>query len=89
MIDFSRLKTPFPYITMIAQSIFLDFLAGECRKSSAFSLEMGAMAKELVTDPVSGRIAGLVYRQDGVLRQIRADLVVACDGRASRLRREA
>ncbi len=89
LIDFSRLKTPFPYITMIAQSIFLDFLAGECRKSSAFRLEMGAMAKELVTDPVSGRIAGLVYRQDGVLRQIRADLVVACDGRASRLRREA
>src|SRR5262245_28130459 len=39
---FHRLKTRFPYIMILPQSKFLDFLAEEARRYPAFRLELGA-----------------------------------------------
>ena len=88
LVDFSCLKTEFPFVTMMAQSVFLDFMARESQTFPSFHIEMGASARELVRDE-SGRIVGLSYRKCGELAEVRTVLVVACDGRGSRLRKEA
>ncbi len=89
LVDFSWLKTKFPYVTMMAQSLFLDHLAGEARAFPATAIEMGANARELLRDEGSQRIRGVRYRQDGQWTDVRCKLVVACDGRGSHLRKEA
>src|SRR5262249_13810605 len=46
--DLSRLRTKFPYITMMPQARFLDFLAGELRKMPNVQLIMGAAVNGLL-----------------------------------------
>jgi 2-polyprenyl-6-methoxyphenol hydroxylase-like FAD-dependent oxidoreductase len=89
LIDFTWLKTDFPYVTMMAQSLFLDFLAQEAATFPSFQIIMDASVRELITDENTGRVTGLRYRKDGQLTDVQAGLVVACDGRASHLRKEA
>ena len=48
--DLSRLKTKFPYITMMPQARFLDFLAGELDKMPSVRLIMGAAVHGLLWD---------------------------------------
>ena len=50
MADFSRLRTKFPYITMMPQARFLDFLAGELGKLPSVRLIMGAAVQGLLWD---------------------------------------
>ncbi|MEM7386083.1 MAG: FAD-dependent oxidoreductase [Verrucomicrobiota bacterium] len=88
LVDFRWLKTKFPFVTMMAQSMFLDFLAEEARSFPTFRLAMGASVRELMRNE-TGRVIGLRYRQAGGMHEIAAPLVVACDGRGSRLRKEA
>jgi 2-polyprenyl-6-methoxyphenol hydroxylase-like FAD-dependent oxidoreductase len=84
---FNRLPTRFPYIMMMPQAQFLDFLAGEATKYPHFKLVMGANAQELIEE--GSRIRGVSYRgRDGVY-EVRANLTVGCDGRFSRLRKRA
>ncbi|MGH9040405.1 MAG: FAD-dependent oxidoreductase [Acidimicrobiia bacterium] len=85
--DLRHLPTPCPFIAFIPQWDFLDFLAGSARQSPAFTLRMETEATGLVHE--RGRVVGVRGRgPDGEL-EVRADLVVACDGRNSVLRREA
>ena len=49
-LDFRRLSTRFPYIMLIPQEKFLDFLAEEARKYPHFRLVMGANVQRLVED---------------------------------------
>ncbi len=85
--DFRHLPTRCGFVAFIPQWDFLDFLAGEARRSPAFTLRMETEATGLVTD--AGRVVGVRARgPDGDL-EVRADLVVACDGRSSGLRRAA
>lgn len=88
LIDFRRLKTKFPFVTMMAQATLLDFLAKESSAFPSYQLEMNANARELIRE-ASGRVVGLRYRQDGEMTEVRAALTVACDGRGSHLRKEA
>lgn len=82
--DFSGLKAQCPFIAFMPQWEFLDFLANEGKKYPGFRLEMEARAAGLVEE--KGRIVGArVETRDG-LREVRADLVVAADGRHSILR---
>ncbi len=82
--DLSHLDTPAPFIAMMPQWEFLDFLHQEARAFSAFALEMEAEAVSLVEE--KGRISGAVLA-DG--RTIRArKLVIAADGRGSIIRRQ-
>ena len=76
--DLSYLRTPAPFIAMMPQWEFLDFLRDEAAAFPGFELEMNAeIASFLDRD---GRIAG-VRLTDG--RELSADLVIAADGRAS------
>jgi 2-polyprenyl-6-methoxyphenol hydroxylase-like FAD-dependent oxidoreductase len=46
--DLSRVRTKFPYITMMPQARFLDFLAGELEKMPSVRLIVGAGAQGLL-----------------------------------------
>lgn len=41
LIDFSRLKTRFPYITLMPQTRFLEFITAEAARFPGFELVMG------------------------------------------------
>lgn len=85
LVDLHRLKTDFPYIMMLPQSRFLDFLATEARRYSGFHLHLGANVQRLIEE--QGRVVGVRYRgDDSQWHEVRAPLVVACDGRFSKLR---
>jgi len=85
LVDLHRLKTPFPYIMMLPQSRFLDFLATEARRYHDFQLVLGANVQRLVEE--GQRVVGVRYRgDDSQWHEVRAPLVVGCDGRFSKLR---
>jgi 2-polyprenyl-6-methoxyphenol hydroxylase-like FAD-dependent oxidoreductase len=86
--DFRRLRVPYPYIAMVPQWDLLTLLAEAGREEPSFSLRMRTEMTHLIQD--AGRVGGVRYRtQDGSSGEIRADLVVACDGRGSVARRQA
>jgi 2-polyprenyl-6-methoxyphenol hydroxylase-like FAD-dependent oxidoreductase len=86
--EFRWLKTRFPYVTMIPQARFLEFITNESRRYPQFELIMDATVRELIRQ--DGQCAGVRYtRQDGTHGEVRALLTVATDGRFSRLRRLA
>src|SRR5687767_188998 len=73
--DFSRLPVRCPYIAMVPQWDFLDFLARHGRAYPGFSLLMQAEVTDLIED--AGRVVGVrATSQQGPL-EIAADLVVA------------
>ncbi|HYW19303.1 MAG TPA: FAD-dependent oxidoreductase [Nodularia sp. (in: cyanobacteria)] len=83
--DFSHLKTHYPYITMMPQVKFLEFITQEAEKYLNFHLVMGANVQELIEE--NGVIQGVRYRRGG-WREVRAVLTVGADGRHSRLRQQ-
>lgn len=83
--DLRRLKTKYPFVTVIAQARFLDFLTEEARNYPAFRLEMGAQVDELLVE--EGVVRGVRYRGQDGWYEVRADLTVGADGRFSRLRK--
>jgi 2-polyprenyl-6-methoxyphenol hydroxylase-like FAD-dependent oxidoreductase len=86
--DLKRLKTRFPYILMVPQVRFLDFITREAAKFPAFRLVMRANVRELVEE--NGVVRGVKYLgPDDAWHELRAPLTVAADGRFSRLRQLA
>src|SRR5262249_60863962 len=57
--DLTRLKTRFPYILMVPQSRFLEFITTEAAKYPSFRLVMGGAAKKLVEE--DGAVRGGQY----------------------------
>ena len=84
LVDTSHLPVRTPYIAMMPQWDFLDFLADRGREYPKFVLLMQAAATGLVEE--GGRVVGIEAKVDGVAREIRADLVVGADGRHSIVR---
>ena len=85
--DFSHLPTHAKFIAMTPQWEFLDFLAQSGRRFPEFQVLMSAEAVDLTE--ADGRITGVtVATRDGPLT-IKADVVVAADGRHSTLRDKA
>ena len=86
--DLKRLKTRFPYILMVPQAQFLDFITREAAKFPSFHLVMRANVRELVEE--AGTVRGVKYLgSDDAWHELRAPLTVAADGRFSRLRQLA
>jgi 2-polyprenyl-6-methoxyphenol hydroxylase-like FAD-dependent oxidoreductase len=85
--DFSRLPTRCRFIAMMPQWDFLDFLARHAKRYPSFQLEMRAEATGLIEE--GGRVAGLRAATEAGPLEVRADLVVAADGRSSVLRERA
>ena len=79
--DLSHLDTPAPFIAMMPQWDFLDFLRDEARAFPGFRLEMERPVASFIEE--DGRVAG-VNMADG--EAIRARLTIAADGRDSIVR---
>ncbi|GAC1455072.1 MAG: hypothetical protein PVSMB2_05840 [Ktedonobacteraceae bacterium] len=86
-IDLTRLKTKYPYITVMAQAQFLDFITGEAKHYPNFQLILGAQVDELIEE--DHHIRGVRYHGHDGWYEVRATLTVGADGRFSRLRRLA
>ena len=85
--DFTRLKTPYPYITLLPQVRFLEFITGEAKRYPHFRLLMGANVQELIDE--DGVVGGVRYFESEGMHEVRALLTVGADGRFSRIRRLA
>jgi len=76
--DLTHLDTPAPFIAMMPQWDFLDFLREEAKAFPGFHLRMEAPVTGFIEE--QGRVTG-VQLADG--RELRAKLTIAADGRAS------
>ncbi|MCW5691115.1 MAG: FAD-dependent oxidoreductase [Pseudolabrys sp.] len=85
--DFTHLPTRCKFIALMPQWDFLDFLAKQGKRLPTFDLRMQAEAVDLIED--DGRIAGVRAQTPEGMLDIRADLVVGCDGRHSTVRERA
>jgi len=82
--DFRRLTTRCKFIAFMPQWDFLNLIAAKASKYPEFRLAMRTAATGLLE--TEGRVAGVTAASpDGPL-EIRADVVVACDGRYSTIR---
>ncbi|HEY0377164.1 MAG TPA: FAD-dependent oxidoreductase [Pyrinomonadaceae bacterium] len=82
--DLARLDTKFPFIAMIPQAKFLEFITEEAKHYPHFQLTMGARVEELIEE--GGVVRGVRYRERDGWHEVRAPLTVGADGRGSRLR---
>ena len=76
--DLSHLRMSAPFIAMMPQWEFLNFMRDEAAKLDSFTLLMSAPVSSFIEE--GGRIAGVTLANGRVLR---ADLSIACDGRTS------
>jgi len=84
--DCGRLPGRHRYIALMPQWDFLDFLAGKAQELSGFTLLRSTEVDGLVRAP-SGRVVGVSAAGPDGRVEVRARLVVACDGRHSDVRR--
>ena len=87
MADFSHLPTHCKFLALMPQWDFLNFLADHSKRYPSYDLRMRAKATDLIEE--GGRVVGLRAKSPEGDLEIRADLVVACDGRHSTLRERA
>src|SRR6267154_576975 len=85
--DVSHLPTRCKFVALMPQWAFLDFVAKQGRRYSHFHLRMEAEATGLITD--GDRVTGLRAKTPAGDLEIRAALVVGCDGRHSTIRDRA
>ena len=84
VVDFRRLPVRCKFIALMPQWDFLNFLAGHARQFPSFQLLMQHEATDVVLE--DGRITGVVVHNEQRALEIHADLIIACDGRHSRMR---
>jgi 2-polyprenyl-6-methoxyphenol hydroxylase-like FAD-dependent oxidoreductase len=85
--EFRGLRTKFPYIALMPQARFLEFMVGQADKFDHFELRMGANVRSLVRE--QDRVVGVSFQDEHGEQTMSAPLVVACDGRFSRLRKQS
>jgi 2-polyprenyl-6-methoxyphenol hydroxylase-like FAD-dependent oxidoreductase len=79
--DFSHLPTQCKFVALMPQWDFLDFLSSHAKRHPTFQLLMKHEVVDLLRE--GDRIVGVVARHGDQEVQVRADLVVGCDGRHS------
>jgi len=85
--DLRRLHTTFPFIMLVPQSRFLDFVARQAGKYEEFDLRFSSKVESLIEE--NGRICGVCYMGRDGLHEVKAPLVVGADGRFSTVRERA
>lgn len=85
--DFSHLPTRCKFVALMPQWDFLNFLASEAVRYPAFRLMMRTEVTGLIEE--AGRVIGLKAVTPNGPLDVRADLVVGADGRASVVREKA
>ena len=79
--SFERLRTHCRFVAVMPQWDFLKFLSEHAKRYAGFDLRMKHEAVDLVWE--GERVAGVAVRTPDGQQEIRADLVIACDGRHS------
>ncbi|MDN5916804.1 MAG: FAD-dependent oxidoreductase [Pseudonocardia sp.] len=97
--DYGRVDSRFNFVALMPQARFLDFLAREAAALPGFELRTGASVNGLIEDPDGversaggtsiGTVTGVRYRVGSDEHELPAELVVAADGRFSKVRRLA
>jgi len=85
--DFGHLPVHCQFLVLMPQWDFLNFLAQQARAYPSFRLEMQAEVTGLLTD--GEHVGGVRLRTPTGERELRAELVVAADGRDSHVRAAA
>jgi 2-polyprenyl-6-methoxyphenol hydroxylase-like FAD-dependent oxidoreductase len=85
--DLSRVDTKYPFIALMPQWDFLNFLREAGTRFSSLKVMMGAEAVDLIRQ--GNQIAGVRVKTPQGMLDIRADLTIACDGRHSIVRERA
>lgn len=83
--DLRTLSVDTPYIALMPQWDFLNFLSSKARTYAEFTLLMEHEATGVIER--DGRVRGVVVQTPAGEQRIEADLVVACDGRHSLMRK--
>ena len=86
-IDFAAVSKEHPYALWMPQPAMLAALHERGRTMPAYDLWFHASARDLVRE--GGRVSGVVVKRGAEHLTVKARLVVAADGRYSRLRKEA
>jgi 2-polyprenyl-6-methoxyphenol hydroxylase-like FAD-dependent oxidoreductase len=81
IVDLTHLHVPAPYVALMPQWDFLDFVADAARRYPAFELRQRCEGAALIEE--GGRVRGVRTADGG---EIRARLTIAADGRDSRHR---
>ena len=87
LVDFRRLTQPHPYVAMVPQWDLLALIAETAQAEPNFTLRMEHDVTGLLRD--GDRVTGVRYTSPDGPGELRADLVVGCDGRTSAVRRDA
>jgi len=82
--DFSHLRVKAPYIALIPQWDFLNFIADRAKKYPTFHLLMETEATDIIKD--GGNVLGVKAKNNEGDFEIRSQLVIAADGRHSTIR---
>ncbi|MEU4441918.1 FAD-dependent oxidoreductase [Actinosynnema sp. NPDC050801] len=85
--DLTRLPGPHKHIAFVPQWDFLDLLADAGKREPTFDLRMNTEFTGLIEE--GGKVTGVRYRTPGgTTGELGADLVIAADGRRSRVREQ-
>jgi 2-polyprenyl-6-methoxyphenol hydroxylase-like FAD-dependent oxidoreductase len=83
-LDFSQLRSDFPFILRMPQPRVLEFVTAQAARYPNFQLTLGARVEQLLHE--HGRVAGVRYRSADGVHELPANLVIGADGRFSRVR---
>ena len=84
LVDFRRLRQPYPYVAMVPQWDLLNLLAAAAQQEPTFTLRMQHEVTGLLRE--GGRTTGVRYTSPDGAGELTADLTIACDGRGSVVR---
>ncbi len=84
LVDFRRLRQPYPYVAMVPQWDLLNLLAESAQTEPTFTLRMEHEVTGVLR--AGNRTTGVRYTSPAGDGEVTADLTVACDGRTSTLR---
>ncbi len=83
-VDLRHIRGSYQYIMLVPQARFLEIVTEEAAHYPNFRLVMGANVRRLVEE--DGAVRGVRYRAKDGWHEVRAALVVAADGRNSKVR---
>jgi 2-polyprenyl-6-methoxyphenol hydroxylase-like FAD-dependent oxidoreductase len=88
-IDVTTLPADADLPRFVSQPALLEMLVAEAAKFPAFALQRGVTVRDLLQD-ASGRVRGVRLDGDaGAARELEADFLIGCDGRASLVRKRS
>lgn len=82
--DYTTLRSRFPYLVLMPQVEFLEYLHRASSTLAGYTLQTGARVRTLIIE--DGRVVGVRWGAGAATQELRARVVIAADGRFSKLR---